>query len=199
MDFTHPTYVILPIKPPVADQVLRIRERYGHPSPNPVEVTVAGSSGVDVLEPDQDPAAVVQALERIAASTPPFQTEFGEVRRFPGTHIYWLSLKDEAPFRAAEELRHSLPAQPLPLPAPLHAAGAGALRGGGGGAPPPASSGHGGLRRDRPGGGGGAGEPAGGGPHPVDGQAHRRMSPQGHASQADPPRGSAWLHPCACG
>lgn len=122
MDFTHPTYVILPIKPPVADQVLRIRERYGHPSPNPVEVTVAGSSGVDVLEPDQDPAAVVQALERIAASTPPFQTEFGEVRRFPGTHIYWLSLKDEAPFRALHDrLKNSgIRFRPSPFPYQPH-------------------------------------------------------------------------------
>ena len=122
MDFSAPTYVILPVQSPIADQILRIRERYGHPLAYPVEVTVAGSSGVGTLEPDQDPEAVVQVLERIAASTRAFQTEFGKVRRFPGTNIFWLSLKDEAPFRELHQrLKESqIRFQPSPFPFQPH-------------------------------------------------------------------------------
>lgn len=108
MNFAHPTYVILPIKPPISDQVLALREQYGYTLAIPVEVTVAGSGGVGVLEPDQDPTAVAEVLERIASETRPFSTEYGEVRRFPNTSIFWFSLKDEAPFRSIHQrLRES--------------------------------------------------------------------------------------------
>jgi hypothetical protein len=122
MNFTHPTYVILPIKPPISDQVLTLRERYGYPLAIPVEVTVAGSSGVGVLAPDQDPAVVVEILENIASSTRVFRTEFGDVRRFPGTSIFWLSLKDESPFRTIHQrLKESgIHFQPSPFPYQPH-------------------------------------------------------------------------------
>jgi 2'-5' RNA ligase len=83
--------------------VLALRERYGYPLAIPVEVTVAGSSGVGPLASDQDPEALVETLRAIAAATAPFSTAYGEVRRFPGTSIFWFSLQNEAPFRAIHE------------------------------------------------------------------------------------------------
>jgi hypothetical protein len=103
VDFRHPTYVILPIQPPIADHVLALRERFGYTLAYPVEVTVAGSSGLGVLEPDQDPAGVLEVLRTIASEVGSFVTSYGEVRRFPNTNIFWLSLKNEEPFRTIHQ------------------------------------------------------------------------------------------------
>lgn len=103
MHFDHPTYVILPIQPPIADLVHAIRRGYGYPPAIPVEVTVAGSSGGGVIKPGQDPKIVLEKLREIAAGTPAFTTAFGEVRRFPNTSIFWFSLQNEAPFRALHQ------------------------------------------------------------------------------------------------
>jgi len=96
--FEHPTYVILPIKEPVAAQIRRIREQYAYPLEIPVEVTVAGSSGIGVVDPGQDPKLVIQELEAIAAEIAPFTTDFGPVCSFPNTSVFWFSLRDEKPF-----------------------------------------------------------------------------------------------------
>lgn len=68
----------------------------------PVEVTLTGSSGVGVLEADQDRESVFAVLDEIAASTAPITARFGPVLHWLPS-LFVLSYEDEEPFRALHE------------------------------------------------------------------------------------------------
>ncbi|MEX2555816.1 MAG: 2'-5' RNA ligase family protein [Actinomycetota bacterium] len=102
MAFEAGTYVCLDVPEPVASRIMEIRRRHrdGFRAALPVEITVAGSGGVDVIEPGQDPATVLRLLDEIAARTPPIVARFGDSLRFPGTDVFVFALEDPAPFEA---------------------------------------------------------------------------------------------------
>jgi 2'-5' RNA ligase len=103
--FAAETYLCLGLPSPVAEQVLSLRRTHGDAfrAALPAEITVAGSGGLGVVSPGQDPPAVFAALDRVAAATPPIAATFGPVIRFPNTDIFVLTLVDERPFRALQE------------------------------------------------------------------------------------------------
>ncbi len=102
--FDFRTYVVLDVPPPTADIVESIRERYDIVTASlPVEITVAGSSGIGTIDPRQDPDDAYRILDSIATATPPITASFGPVHRFPGTDIFVLTLEPEDPFLAPHD------------------------------------------------------------------------------------------------
>ncbi|KAA9005398.1 2'-5' RNA ligase family protein [Paenibacillus spiritus] len=97
----HNAHIILDMPSPAAEEIKRIRERLRDEfrASLPVEITLAGSSGIGVLEPGQDPGEVFSILDAIGAETAPITGAFGSVLRFPGTDIFVFTLQEEGPFR----------------------------------------------------------------------------------------------------
>lgn len=92
-------YVVLDIPEPVASAVTAARQRFSPMRAEyPVEVGVAGSSGVGPIDADQDEGRVFAALAEVAASTSPFEVRFDGVRKFEGTELYYLAPANRAPF-----------------------------------------------------------------------------------------------------
>ncbi len=103
--FAANTYAVVDVPSPVADHVMAIRQRHRDElrSALPVEITMAGSSGIGEFEAGQDPTEVFTILDKIATETAPIHATFGPVRRFPNTDIFVLTLADEHPFRTLHE------------------------------------------------------------------------------------------------
>ncbi|MEJ2013978.1 MAG: 2'-5' RNA ligase family protein [Anaerolineales bacterium] len=101
MMFKFDTYIVLDVPPPISERVMEVRVRHQDEfrSSLPVEITLAGSSGVGVLVREQDRAEVFGQLQVIARETSPIIAEFGKVLRFEGTDIFVLTIKDESPFQ----------------------------------------------------------------------------------------------------
>jgi hypothetical protein len=99
------TYIVLDIPSPVAERVIAQRRHQRDPFRYslPAETTVSGSSGTGPLAPDQAIEDIVAVLERVAADTPPIRTQFGPVRRFGGSDVFYLSFADETPLRALHD------------------------------------------------------------------------------------------------
>ena len=94
------TYIVLDLAGPAAAEVRRARRARGYDfyGALPVEVTVAGSSGLGTPAPDQDVRQVFSTLDRIAADTPIITGRFGPMLRFPDTNIFVLTMEDPQPF-----------------------------------------------------------------------------------------------------
>ncbi|NMP24634.1 2'-5' RNA ligase family protein [Sulfobacillus harzensis] len=98
--FDADTYVILPVPPPVAERIMAIRTEHqdAFRMALPVEITVAGSSGIGTIHHDQDPDEAFRLLDTVANTTPPIRVSFGPVQRFPGTDIFVVQPVDPRPF-----------------------------------------------------------------------------------------------------
>ncbi|MFP7226521.1 2'-5' RNA ligase family protein [Priestia filamentosa] len=98
--FKHDTYVVLDLPKEITEQVRKIRYRFKDKfyTPLPPKITVAGSSGVGVLQNNQEPDQVFKILDDIATKIEPIKASFSEVKRFPYTNIFFFSLHDEASF-----------------------------------------------------------------------------------------------------
>lgn len=99
----------------------RAREAHGYDfyGALPVEVTVAGSSGVGTLAPDQDVRQVFSTLDRIAADTPVIAGRFGSMLRFPDTDIFVLTMEDPQPFIDLHQRIRESEIEFLPSPFPF--------------------------------------------------------------------------------
>lgn len=101
--------------------------------PLPVEITVAGSSGIGPLKPEQCRDQVFSTLSELAAKTPKFDAAFLSIERFAGSPVAFLSLADPAPFLALHEslLRTPIQFRSNPFPFRPHctirSSGAGGL------------------------------------------------------------------------
>lgn len=91
---------MLDMSGPAAAEVRKIRQRHGYDflGALPVEVTVAGSSGIGSPVPNQEPKDIFAALDRVAAETPVITGRFGPVIRFPDSDIFVLTMEDPDPF-----------------------------------------------------------------------------------------------------
>lgn len=105
MTFEHDTFVILDAPAPIAQEVKAVQQRYGDDvlSSIPVHITVAGSTGVGVLDPSQGDHEAFAVLRAIAAETAPIRASFGKVLRFPNTDIFAFTLNDEGPLYSLHE------------------------------------------------------------------------------------------------
>ena len=98
--FDAKTYIVLPVPSPIAEHVMAIRTESQDTfrMALPVEVTVAGSSGMGIIQENQDPEEVFRLVDKVCATTPPIRVRFGPVRRFPGSDIFVVQPINSQPF-----------------------------------------------------------------------------------------------------
>jgi len=95
--FEMDTFVVADMPPELVHHVGSIRQRYGSARQFlPVEVTIAGSSGVGVFATDQDAEVALDAVGDIATSTGAFSLELTGVQRFEGSGVFYYGIKDVA-------------------------------------------------------------------------------------------------------
>jgi 2'-5' RNA ligase len=70
----------------------------------PVEITLAGSSGVGPIPEGTDIGLIREQVDHIARLTPAFRMEFAEIGCFPKTGIFYIRPKDRKPFDALHAL-----------------------------------------------------------------------------------------------
>ena len=105
----HRSYIVAEIPEPVRSQIQALRESLHTLTARlPVEITLAGSSGVGPILPGTDLSLVEQHLDRALSGIAPFQARFSAIRTFPNTSIFYLEPFDRAPFdRIHQQLRAS--------------------------------------------------------------------------------------------
>lgn len=98
------TFIVLDVPPPVAETVLALRQKFGSwRVALPVEITLAGSSGLGVLRyHESELGAVLETLDSMARGFAPILTRFSSVALFPGTRVSYLVPDDAAPFVALQ-------------------------------------------------------------------------------------------------
>lgn len=97
--FQDPSYIVLNIPSPVADQLRDIRAFFDPPRAHMViEISLCGSNGCGTIIPGQDPDMVFAEIDSIAAETEAFSAKFGHVEHFPDTGIFYYTLQDIEPF-----------------------------------------------------------------------------------------------------
>ena len=103
--FQDPSYIVLNIPSPVADQLRTIRSFFDPPRAHmAIEISLCGSNGCGTIIPGQDPDFVFAELDAIAAKTEAFSAKFGQVENFPDTGIFFYTLENVEPF----EILHSM-------------------------------------------------------------------------------------------
>lgn len=121
--FPLDTFVVVDVPAEVERHVRDIRRRYASARQFlPVEITIAGSSGVGVFAADQDADAALEILAGIASSTGAFPIEFAAVQRFPETGTFYYSIKDASKIERLHErvARSGLRFTPSPYPFSPH-------------------------------------------------------------------------------
>lgn len=119
MDLSNPTYVCLDIPEPAHSTIRQLRADLCERLSNfPIEITIAGSSGLGAITAGADWSVVETRLIALCAKTSPILTRFGGVVRFPGTDTFVLSVSDPTPFVDLHEgLKHAhIPFEPNPFP-----------------------------------------------------------------------------------
>ena len=102
--FPHPTYIVLELPSPVDAEIQRLRRHYDpHLATYPAEITVAGSSGLGTLGPEEDYDAVLGTLQTLARVHLPIRMRFVATRRFASGPVIWLAPEDPAPFVALHQ------------------------------------------------------------------------------------------------
>ena len=105
MIISNPSYVVLEIPDPISTSITKIREKYEHQIAHfPVEITVAGSSGVGPISSGQELDFVISELEIILVSFQSFEISFLTIERFPETDIFYLVPNDKSPFKKLHDL-----------------------------------------------------------------------------------------------
>lgn len=91
------THIVFDAPEPISTKVMALRKKYNDlfRSSLPVEITLTGSSGIGVLDQNQNPQHVYDEINNIATRIKPVKTSFGSVIRFPNTDIFVFSLTDE--------------------------------------------------------------------------------------------------------
>lgn len=124
-----PVYIVLEIPSPVREAIQSIRDFLATPTARlPVEITVAGSSGIGPIPPGANKHEAEARLTSVLERLEPFRAHFQEIRRFANTDIFYLAPNDRQPFdRIHEALKGSrIPLAPSPWPYNPHCT----LRGG---------------------------------------------------------------------
>ena len=80
-------------------EVRRLRLLYDPPRACfPIEITVAGSSGLGWFSPGQTPEVIAEHVRAITQDVSPFTCTFSRVEVFPQSSVYYLALANEEPF-----------------------------------------------------------------------------------------------------
>jgi 2'-5' RNA ligase len=99
-----PAYIVLEIPSPVRAAIQSIRDNLATPASRlPVEITVAGSSGIGPILIGTDKSEIEEKLKPVLIGVKPFRARFQEIRRFPNTNIFYLAPQDRLPFDRIHE------------------------------------------------------------------------------------------------
>jgi 2'-5' RNA ligase len=98
-------YVIAPLQGAAAERVLELQREYDPRMSREwrPHVTLAGSSGMGPVPPSVSVHALREALEPVAASTPPMKLPFGPPVRFMQSDVIVLPLDPHGPLRELHE------------------------------------------------------------------------------------------------
>lgn len=121
--FLHDSFVVADVPASLAQLVSGIRHQYGSARQFlPVEITLAGSSGVGVFAADQDADEALQTVGRIAADAAPFTFQLAGVERFPNSGVFYYAIGDTAPLVALHQalVTSGLRFRPSPFPFSPH-------------------------------------------------------------------------------
>jgi 2'-5' RNA ligase len=101
----HPSYIVAEIPEPVRSQVQALRDSLNTITARlPVEITLAGSSGVEPIPVGADLSLIEQHLDRLLSNCRAFSARFSAIRVFPNTSIYYLEPLDRSPFDQLHQL-----------------------------------------------------------------------------------------------
>jgi 2'-5' RNA ligase len=94
------TFIGLNVPPPVATKITLLRQQYhSWRVALPVEITLAGSSGLGVLRyHESEIEGIFAKLDEIARSFSPILTRFGSVAMFPNNRVFYYVPDDTKPF-----------------------------------------------------------------------------------------------------
>ncbi len=94
-----PAFIVLEIPEPVREGIQSIRERLATVTARlPVEITVAGSSGVGPIPVGTDKDDTENRLKAVLSGVKAFRVRFQEIRRFANTDIFYLAPEERQPF-----------------------------------------------------------------------------------------------------
>jgi 2'-5' RNA ligase len=114
-----PACVVLEIPSPVSRAIQSIRNSLATlTSRLPIEITVAGSSGVGPIPIGTDKKETEDRLQTVLSDLEPFRMRFQEIRRFPSTDVFYLAPEERQTFdRIHQALKASgIPFGPNPWP-----------------------------------------------------------------------------------
>jgi 2'-5' RNA ligase len=95
----HKGFVAIDIPEPFRSRIQAIRDELNTLTAKlPVEITLAGSSGVGPIPEGTDIGVICAEVDRIARSTSSFRMEFAGVSHFPDTGVFFIPPKDRRPF-----------------------------------------------------------------------------------------------------
>jgi 2'-5' RNA ligase len=102
---SHKAFVVVDISDPHKTAIQAIRDRLQTVTAKlPVEITLAGSSGVGPIPEGTDIGLIRDEIDRVAGLATAFRMEFGGIGHFPDTGVFFLSPKDRKPFDSLHAL-----------------------------------------------------------------------------------------------
>ena len=109
----HKAFVVVDIPDPHKTRIQAIRDQLKTVTAKlPVEITLAGSSGVGPIPEGTDLGLIRDEVDRVARLAAAFKMEFGAIGHFPNTGIFFIPPKDRRPF---DSLHASLAASIIPF------------------------------------------------------------------------------------
>src|SRR5215471_1761951 len=110
---SHKAFVAIDIPDPWRSEIQGIRDQLKTVTAKlPVEITLAGSSGVGPIPEGTNIGLICDEVDRVARSTAAFRMEFAGIGHFPNTGVFFLPPKDRKPF---DLLHVSLAASKIPF------------------------------------------------------------------------------------
>lgn len=101
----HKAFVVVDIPDPHKTGIQAIRDQLKTVTATlPVEITLAGSSGVGPIPEGTALGLIRDEVERVAKLTVAFKMEFGGIGHFPNTGVFFISPKDRKPFDSLHAL-----------------------------------------------------------------------------------------------
>jgi 2'-5' RNA ligase len=95
----HRSFIVAEIPEPVRSQVQALRDSLNTLTAKlPVEITLAGSSGVGPIPAGTDLSLIQRDMDRTLSAIPPFRARFSAIRIFPNTSVFYLEPFDRSPF-----------------------------------------------------------------------------------------------------
>jgi len=119
MKTRHPCYIVAELPEPIRSEVQAIRDDFASITATlPVEITLAGSSGLGPIPAGTDLSLIVAQVDAVFSAVCPFKVAFSRIASFPNTSIVYLTPLERTRFDELHDLlRHSeIPFSPSRFP-----------------------------------------------------------------------------------